>query len=232
MSNIDPLLRLAVEDNVAWCSAVCAAHESREVSALGTWANLRMSPRYYPNIITRQPGAQTEVQGIASELSTSNPLERWAIKDSFCDLTLSDHGFTKILAGNWYGGAITTDGPADWKTVTTPADLRAWEIAWGGDEQRIFPDGLLSDRRITFWFKGEADAIEDGFISFDSEFSLGLSNWFSLHNHSLAGMGALPAAGSISQQRPIVCWSSDALTFEETGLAELGPLQVWISKVA
>jgi hypothetical protein len=232
MSSIDQLLRLAVEDNVAWCSAICSAQGSHEAISSGAWANLGMSPPFYPNIITRQPGAQKEVQELAREVGTLSQLKRWGIKDSFRDLMLSDQGFEQLLLGNWYGGTVTTDVPANWKTIASSTELRSWENAWGGGEERIFPNSLLSDGRITFWFKGEVDVIEAGFISFDSGSSLGLSNWFSRDNHSLARMGALQAVSSVSRHRPIVCWSTDALEFQETGLAELGPLQVWISKEA
>lgn len=232
MRSIDQRLRLAVEDNVAWCSAVCSAHGSQEASSSGAWANFAVSPPFYPNIITRQPGAQKEVEELARTVSTANQRKRWGIKDSFGDLELADQGFEQLLLGHWYGTTITADLPENWKTVTSSAELRLWEKAWGGGEERIFPDSLLSDRRITFWFKGEADAIEAGIISLDSGVSLGLSNWFSPDNHSLAQTGALQAASSASRQRPIVCWSSDDLEFQETGLVALGPLQVWMSKEA
>jgi hypothetical protein len=232
MSSIDPLLRLAVEDNVAWCSAVCVAHDAHEAGSPDVWANLGISPQFYPNIVTRQPGAQKEVLTLARDVSTRNRFKKWGIKDSFCDLMLSDQGFEQLLSGNWYGGTVATDASSDWKTIASSAALRSWELAWGGDEKRVFPDSLLSDRRITFWFKGEADAVEAGFISFDSGFSLGLSNWFSADNRSLAQMGILQAASTISRQRPIVCWSSDDMELEDGGLARLGPLQVWISSGA
>lgn len=232
MSNIAPLLRLAIEDNIAWCSAVCTAHGSHETTSLGTWANLGTSPAFYPNIITRQAGVQGEVEKLTRQVGILNQSNGWGIKDSFCDLALSDKGFEKTLTGNWYGGTVTAnDVPTDWSMISSPDQLRSWEKAWGNGEERIFPDNLLSDQRISFWLKGKADAVEAGFISFDSGSSLGISNWFSLDNHSLAQTGALQAANSVSRKRPIVCWSSDD-TIQETGLSRLGPLQVWISTTA
>ena len=232
MHGIDQLLRLAVEDNVAWCSAVCSTHGSQEASSSGVWANLGVSPPFYPNIITRRPDAEKDVLEFACKVGAGNQRKRWGIKDSFRDLNLADQGFERLLSGNWYGGTITADLPANWKSAASSAELRLWEKAWGAGEERIFPDSLLSDRRINFWFKGEADAIEAGIISFDSGVSLGLSNWFSQDNHPLTQMGALQAASSVSRRRPIVCWSADDLEFQETGLVELGPLQVWMSMPA
>jgi hypothetical protein len=68
--------------------------------------------------------------------------------------------------------------------------------------------------------------IESGFISFDTGFSLGLPNWFCLKGYSFAQMGVLQAAGSMSHGLPVVCWATDDLTQDETGLIELGPLQI------
>jgi hypothetical protein len=228
MSNADQLLRLAIEDNIAWCSAVCTAHGSNEIASSGTWANLSTSPPFYPNIITRQAGVQGEVEKLTNGVEILNRSKGWGIKDSFCDLALSDKGFERVLSGNWYGGTVTvSDVPTDWRVIGSSERLCSWEKAWGGGKERIFPDELLSDQRISFWFKGEADIVEAGFISFDSGSSVGISNWFSQDKHSLAQMGALQAANSVSHKQPIVCWSSDEI-LQETGLSRLGPVQVWI----
>ncbi|TAY79726.1 hypothetical protein [Rhizobium ruizarguesonis] len=230
MTDTSRLLHIAVEDNIAWCSRVCSAHGSNETRSSRAWANLAISPPFYPNIITREKGVQNEVVELAHKVREANQPQKWGIKDSFGDLTLSEEGFERVLAGHWYGGTVSSGGSADWKTVTSPAELLLWERAWGSSDDTIFPSTLLEDHRITFWFKGELGAIESGFISFDTGFSLGLSNWFSLKGHSFAQMGVLKAAGSASQGLPIVCWSTDDLSGDEMGLAKLGPLQVWISQ--
>lgn len=230
MTDTSRLLRIAVEDNIAWCSRVCSAHGSNETRSSGAWANLVISPPFYPNIITREKAVQNEVAVLARKVREANRSRNWGIKDSFGDLNLTDQGFERILAGHWYGGSDSGDGSIGWKTVSTPAGLHLWERAWGSPEDTIFPSTLLDDHKIKFWFKGGLGTIESGFISFDTGFSLGVSNWFSLKSHSFAQMGVLKVAGSASQGRPIVCWSTDDLSGEETGLAKLGPLQVWISQ--
>lgn len=230
MTDTSRLLHIAVEDNIAWCSRVCSAHGSNETRSSRAWANLAISPPFYPNIITREKGVQNEVVELAHKVHEANQPQKWGIKDSFGDLTLSEEGFERVLAGHWYGGTVSSGESADWKTVTSPAELLLWERAWGSSDDTIFPGTLLEDHRITFWFKGEPRAIESGFISFDTGFSLGLSNWFSLKSQSFAQMGVMKAAGSASHGLPIVCWSRDDLGGEEVGLAKLGPLQVWISQ--
>lgn len=230
MIDVHQLLRVAIEDNVAWCSAVCSAHGSKEVRSPEAWANLSTSPPFYPNIITRQKGIQKQVEELVRQVGKINPSGKWGIKDSFGDLTLAEQGFERLLVGAWYGGTVSNDAAVGWKTVGSQNDLRLWENAWGSREDIIFPDSLLEDDRIVFWFKGKANAIEAGFVSFNTGFSVGLSNWFSLKDDSFAQMGLLQAAQSVSKGLPTVCWSTDDLTLEHTSLSKLGPLQVWISK--
>ncbi|OJF94449.1 hypothetical protein [Pararhizobium antarcticum] len=232
MSKVAPLLRLAIEDNIGWCSAVCTAHGSRETTSRDAWVNRGASPPFYPNIISRQIGVQDEIETLIGEVAIANQSKRWGIKDSFCELNLSDLGFERIQSGSWYGGTLAANAePTDWNIIRSPEHLRSWEKAWGGGEDRIFTENLLLDHRISFWFKGGDDAIEAGFISFDSGPSLGISNWFSQDDRSLVQTGALQAANSVSRRRPIVCWSADD-ALRETGLSDLGPLQVWISPTA
>ncbi|WP_245484632.1 hypothetical protein [Rhizobium ruizarguesonis] len=230
MTDVSQLLQIAVEDNVAWCCRICSAHGSNETRRSEAWANFGISPPFYPNIITRQKGVQKEVDDLTRKVREANKSTKWGIKDSFADLTLADQGFERLLVGRWYGGSLSKGTPTGWKAVASSGELRSWEKAWGSCDDTIFPNTLLEDYRITFWFKGELSGIEAGFISYDTGFSLGLSNWFSRKNSSFAQMGVLQAARSVSQGLPIVCWSTDDLTLEHTGLIELGTLQVWISQ--
>lgn len=76
------LLRVAIEDNIAWCSAVCSAHGSNETSSPIAWTNLATSPRYYPNIITRERSAHHAISALADKVRKANPSLRWGIKVS------------------------------------------------------------------------------------------------------------------------------------------------------
>jgi hypothetical protein len=229
MMDKSQLLRIAVEDNVAWCSRVCSSHGSNETRSSIAWANLAASPPFYPNIITRERDVGNEVAELADKVREANRSRRWGIKDSFADLNRPERGFERVLTGHWYGGTVSGGDAAGWKTVASPAELNVWERAWGPSEDTVFPGTLLEDHRIKFWFQGDIGAIKSGFISFYTGFSFGLSNWFSLEGHSFAQIGVLKAAGSASHRLPIVCWSTDDLSVEEVGFGKLGPLQVWIS---
>jgi hypothetical protein len=213
------LLRAAIEDNIVWCSRVCSVHGSNEVLSPIAWTNLAASPPFYPNFITRERGVQNEIAALADKVSRANQAGGWGIKDSFGDLMLPEQSFERILAGNWYGGAISIGDTEGWTTVASPAELHIWEKAWGSCEDTIFPSSLLDDNRIRFWVKGDFGAIRSGFISFSTGFSVGISNWFSIESHSFAQIGLLKVAGSIARGLPTVCWSTDDLTDEEVGLA-------------
>ncbi len=230
MTDKSRLLRTAIEDNIAWCSKVCSAHGSTETSSSIAWANLAASPRFYPNIITRERNVQDEVAELADKVREANPSQRWGVKDSFADLILPEQDFERVLTAHWYGATVSGGDAIGWKTVASPAELHAWESAWGSPEDTVFPSSLLEDRRVRFWFRGEIGAIQSGFISFDTGFSLGLSNWFSTVGHSFAEIEVLRAAGSAAHGLPIVCWSTDDLSVEEVALEKLGPLRVWISR--
>ena len=229
MTDLEQLLALAVDDNIAWCSAICRAHGSYEIRSSFLWANLQASPPFYPNIITRKPDAQVEVESVVSRVEMHVQAGGWGIKDSFSNLSLSAIGFERVVSGFWYGGTPAVQNIAmDWRTVQDPVQLQQWEHAWGELDVRVFPEKLLSDQRIRFWFRGEADDMRAGVITFDSGSALGISNWFSREGMPLAETGALQAANSVSSGRPVVCWSADDIV-EQTGLSKLGPLQVWVS---
>jgi hypothetical protein len=235
MNRVDQLLRLAIDDNIGWCGAVCAAHGADEDISSVAWTNLRPSPPFYPNIITREPGTQTGILKVIERLTALAIPKGWGIKDSFCDLALADIGFELVLKGSWFGG-VPTRAPKQpdnrWKKVASSKDLLRWEMAWGGErEARIFTDVLLADRRVEFWSLRPDEMIEAGFICFRSGRSIGLSNWFSLNGQSVFERGALEIVASRFSGSPIVFWASDGdFVYETNAVSQLGPLQVWISK--
>ena len=233
MATETDLLRLAVEDNIGWCGAVCAANGSQDLLTAGIWVNLKPSPPFYPNVITRRPGAQAEVICAIERIRSLYPSCRPAIKDSFADLMLKDHGFERVLQGDWYGHTCEPQGVkigGPWARVSSGNELRQWEAAWGeGSGKAIFSDALLSNKRITFWHQKNAEGIISGFISFRSASSVGLSNWFSTQSTPALPAGALETARSNLANLPIVLWSADDLTRDCDGIRKLGPMQIWVT---
>jgi hypothetical protein len=229
------LLSAAIEDNIAWCSAVCAAHASEARNTEATWVNLAPSPLYYPNIITRQPSAQAEVARLVDEVRRNGMRGSWGIKDSFHDLDLTPLGFSPAIEAQWFAGTHamrSRQREHSWEVVRRPEDLLLWERAWGGgDEHRLFKDGLLGERRIRFWKLGHQEEIFAGCITFSSGKSTGLSNWFSKRTESIFELGVMQAVAETIDAKPVVCWAAEDERLP-SGFQPLGPLRIWISEAA
>lgn len=226
------LLQLAVNDNIHWCSALCNAHGADDDLSASPWFNLKPSPRYYPNIISREPGSQAQVCKEIERLRSLNIPKGWGIKDSFSDLVLDHLGFEIVVHGNWFGGVPTTPSrpPENWKKAQSVHELRSWQVAWGEESDVVtFPEALLNDNRIEFWCKSENAPFEAGFVCFRTESSVGLSNWFSSQNQSLCDLGALDVISASSPGVPVVFWSSDLDDGLAPEIERLGQLKVWIS---
>jgi hypothetical protein len=221
------LLRLAIENNVEWCSTICAVCGSNDVSSSEAWANLEASPPNFPSVISRVGKAQNAVEKFIEDVCESNPSSSWAVKDSFKDLDLSQMGFDPLFDAHWYGGTISGSNCIGWKVATTPEQLAVWKKAWGGPDRIPFSE-LLGEHRVKFWFKVELGLVESGFVTFETGPAVGISNWFSLVNPQLATVTALKAASSLLPDRPLVCWSTDHLD-EKSDMMKLGQLRIWRS---
>ena len=89
-------LRLAVEENVAWCDHVArGAGVVTEHDADRWWATTR-TPPLYPDAITRRPGLDA-----ASVLAGIDRTEGCSVKDSFADLDLEPEGFEVLFEAHW-----------------------------------------------------------------------------------------------------------------------------------
>lgn len=231
----DALLLAAIEDNIAWCSTVCASHHSEERNAESAWVNLAPSPPFYPNIITRRRNCQVGIAGLVNDVRQHGVSGAWGIKDSFHDLDLSGLGFRPAIEGHWFGAEHAVQRgqcEPDWEIVRHPEELSLWEKAWGEDTHRaIFKDVLLDDARIRFWMLRHESEIVAGCISFSSGPVTGLSNWFSRSGESVFDLGIIHPVAEITSGGSIVFWSTegDAVSRRE-GFAPLGALRVWMSE--
>jgi hypothetical protein len=237
MTRLDAQLKLAIEDNVAWCRIVCAAHSLDEHLSETVWANLCPSPRFYPNIITRKRGTQVSVMKATEDIRRRGALPGWGIKDSYADLDLRAFGFNPVVDATWYVRLPSTQPttPIDaWAPVKTESDLLSWEDTWSGgqsrgDGKRTFLPALLNDESVGFWQKGLPGPIQAGFISHRSSSATGLSNWFSANGDTQDSRSAATAAASLFPERPVVFWSQNDTPWD--GATPIGRLRIWISIV-
>jgi hypothetical protein len=229
------LLHAAIENNIGWCSVVCSSHGSNEHDLERLWLNRSRAPRYYPNIITRVPRAQRDVDACVEELRQAGIPGNWGIKDSFDDVDLSRAGFAAAIAGQWWASPAS---PArltlerGWRSVDNDQALVIWEEAWGGDRrERIFTNTLLASGLVRFWALHRQGAVVAGFISYLSETALGLSNWFSKLPVSALELDIVGLARAEWPHMPVVLWATeDDMLLSRAGLEAVGPLRVWISE--
>jgi hypothetical protein len=231
------LLLAAIEDNIAWCSTICASHHSAERNSKSAWSNLAPSPPFYPNIITRRRNSQAEIAGLVKNIRQRGMPRAWAVKDSFHDLDLPDLGFSPVVEGQWFGverAAHWGRPEHDWEIVRHPQDLSLWEAAWDESaHRRIFKDVLLSDARIRFWMLRHDDEVVAGFISSSSGVVTSLSNWFSKLAESVFDLGITHPIAETALGGSIVFWASgNDPAFSNTGFRPLGALRVWMTEPA
>jgi hypothetical protein len=226
--NRHSLLKAAIEDNVAWCAAVSTAHGAQESQTEAAWANLATAPRYYPNVITRRPGAQAAVAALVERFQGPKP---WSIKDSFRDLDLHHLGFAPVIDAQWLGGTPASSGVAadGWERVDASEGLSRWaEASDGGADSSPFKPILLNEPRVGFWQLRRDSAITAGAITFASGQVIGLSNWFASGGETAFSLGLLSAVAKAFPGRPVVLWSEEeASEIESHGLHPLGLLRVW-----
>lgn len=101
-------------NNARWCDAVCRAHGNPGRFLLHSWVNAQTVPRFYPNVVTLQPGkpALAEQRETIDLLTKSNLPGRWSVKDSFCTLDLSRQGFEVLFEARWIRNVMPLPGPS------------------------------------------------------------------------------------------------------------------------
>ncbi|NDH60707.1 MAG: hypothetical protein EBY18_03440 [Alphaproteobacteria bacterium] len=113
-------------NNARWCDAVCRAHGNPGRFLLHSWVNAQPVPRFYPNVVTLQPGkvVLAEQRETIDILLKSNLPGRWSVKDSFRTLDLSREGFEVLLEARWIRNVMPLADPSSdivWQRETTGA---------------------------------------------------------------------------------------------------------------
>ena len=113
-------------NNARWCDAVCRAHGNPGRFLLHSWVNAQPVPRFYPNVVTLQPGkvVLAEQRETIDILLKSNLPGRWSVKDSFRTLDLSREGFEVLLDARWIRNVMPLADPSSdivWQRETTGA---------------------------------------------------------------------------------------------------------------
>jgi hypothetical protein len=249
MRSTGQLLDAAVANNASWCAAVCGAHGHPGGRGRRLWASPGHGVRFYPDAITLSP----EVS--AAEVLAVAPLSgAFAVKDSYGTLDLAPAGFLLLIQASWIArpaAAGPASGPADrassdmdWRQVTSPGELAAWEAAWAGDVGAgppVFTGELLADPRcaVLAWRRDGADrggatpheGIVAGAIGYAADGVAGISNAFSRVHPGALLFTSLPAAAArLWPGLPVVGYE-DGTTLDaarQAGFDAIGDLRIWV----
>lgn len=229
------LVRAAARNNAEWCDAFSRTHGSIGRFFPTYWSSRTRTPPYYPDAVTLSPAA-TSTQVLAGVERG----EGCSVKDSFACLGLGTAGFRSLFRAEWLARAAFgahTALPRGWSAVTTDAQLREWESAWGEVPGRseFFRSPLLLDETIVVLAGYQDDQIVAGAIANRSSTVVGLTNVF----HSAGDLASAWDAGAGSAAAlwgdlPTVSYDSgDSLAAAHSaGFESIGELVVWVDDPA
>jgi len=142
---------------------------------------------------------------------------------------LENLGFSKLFDATWIGmehkksKAINVDL---WKKLSLDEELIAWENAWGNTtDERIFLPGLLYESEVGIYAKKEGAGIAAGFITFDSERVISVSNVF---NNTLTNIWP-EIVQLVTTNKPLVGYERDEEleNAKRAGFDEIEHLTIW-----
>lgn len=236
MPSPDDRVTLAAWNNARWCHAVCTAHGLPTRLTDELWICDGPPPRFTSRATTLGPGPA--VEAALRILLAARPGLGGGIKDGFLAIDLSDLGWSELFRADWLWREPVSAGPTalDWRRVTSPIDLAAWERAWEGGERPAgvpvqFPPSLLGDPDLAFMAGWRGDAIAVVVALNQTGPVVGVSN--------VAGTDATSDGGWVDLARvaarvfpglPLVGYERgvDLDAARRHGFAAVGPLRVWV----
>ena len=225
------LVDAAARNNAEWCHAFCRTHGVGGRVHATAWHSPVRTPPYYPDAVTLRSGAT--VGDVIAGIDTG---ECCSVKDSFACLDFGPAGLRPLLRAEWLarrpdGGGVATAGR--WSAVTTDAELRAWEAAWGEAPAGagFFRPALLADEAVGVLAGYDGDRIVAGAVANRSATVIGLGNVFDTGGDLEAAWAAgAAAAAALWGDLPIVGYDAgDSLDAAcGAGFETVGELVVWL----
>ena len=234
---MDARARLGAANNADFYEAVFRAHGlsyQREAALLLTWES---PPPYYSNLTTLDPNAtRRQYRAIAGLKAGHRP---FSLKDGFCRLDLSAHGFSVLFEASWVWAApdaFDRGFPPRWERIETPGMLAEWEAAWSRlgspSPRRVFPEALLADPEFIFFGRRTGSDLDAGCIVNRSAACTGLSNVFAARLNDTLFRDAARLAAQVVPGRPVVGYDRgaalDAMT--RCGFEPVGQLRIWVTE--
>src|SRR5260221_11736862 len=124
---------LAAANNVDWYEAIFRSLGLSGAIENGVWTSHDEAPPYHSNAVILSPMDGDTQRNIIRRLSAE--LARpFSFKDGFATHDFTADGFRTLFEAEWIWRAPDghrrsrhDDGGIDWRRVTTPAELEAWE---------------------------------------------------------------------------------------------------------
>lgn len=227
----DPLVLEAARENAVWVDAFCRSHGLEGAWHDGWWASARRTPDFYPDAVTLVPSVDVEalLAGVDARVGCS-------VKDSFADLDLAAHGFTRLFDARWVRRPGDAPAPASdrrtWQVVDATL-LPAWEDAWSTPEpgaQRFRP-ALLAEPGVRLVAAVDAGEVVAGAVLHRAGDVVGVSNLFDRDDDpERAWTGTVRAAADLFPGLPLCGYEQeDTLpAARAVDFTVLGPLTVWL----
>jgi hypothetical protein len=209
----DDRARIAALNNAEWRAAVWRSHGLSVGQAHGMWFCPHPTPRYFPNVVTIEPGAESAKQSaLIAELARDAGLDL-SVKDSFACPDLSAARLQPLFDARWLwrrGARSPVVARAlDWRRIDNELGLGAWERAWRGANPEAGFD--------------RTGAISAGGIAYSAARAIGVTNIFGSRREFVDALEELTAPTEI------VCYErgGDLTSAVDAGFETLGSLRVW-----
>lgn len=214
----------AVENNIAWCELVCAAHGKRSFTTERVWGLHTTAPTYYPELITTKRAAkETDIL----EFLKLNHVG--SIKDSYAALQLEPYGYQMLFEAEWICHPPVNEQKSElyrWSIVRTEKEFERWTKMTGLENSIPY----LENQGVKIFYMDHPDGFA-GFIANVAAGVVGISNVY-LNGLDEAGLwGTFPQVVSTEfPGLPIVGYEGgDSLSAaRSSGWTSTGPLRVWI----
>jgi hypothetical protein len=236
------LLHRAVQNNAAWCDAVCRANavETQVLEAGGLWHSRSKAPRFYPDAIAVADGAFARLQKDAIARHVDGQRENWSAKDSYQALDLTSLGARALFSADWIvrepGQSLPQGNDLTCEIAESDTDLIAWESRWAsgddGHAARLFQSGLLTEAGISVVsVRHNGEHIGGGILNLAADVA-GFSNVYSMSPDMALQVwtGLLAFSESLYPSTPVVGYEQGEeldLAFS-LGFRSLGQLTVWL----
>ncbi len=223
---VNPRLRTAVDANVAWYEAVCAAHGVGSELRDGLWMAMGRPPRLHSDVMTVEPDAASD----ALEHAVAD-LDGWAFKDSFGTLEPADRAARVLFTATWIH-ASPPDRPTKptgrWARIRTDAELSAWNVH--AETEGVVLPGLLGRGGFAVLERRTEDGITAGAIARLGTGVVELSNVHGVNGAAMDWDELRLEVAALFPGRPQVGYESgnDLTAAVSAGFEPVGELRVWV----